>query len=452
MQPLEFNVISSNFPLDFSLNSTTGILSGSAQSALSLQIKVNVSSLTSTCGATTWLQLSFDCSPITMVSTLSGNEMVVGETVDSTPVVSGPSALPPLTFGLSSESSLPPGLQVESSSGRISGKPTEPGSYLFELVVTAVTGCKGTQTVQFTVNSKPLLSISDSPVKESTPTSTSKPTPTPVKSPTKDLIVINPVCGDNTRVLCPDGKCQSSAEDCRGQPDDGIIVPISRAFSADEVNKVIKVNVLMKTSSGETVAMVLTFEPGFFQPGWSIEITESKEKVDTRLGSDCNKQKSIVSKPISIVIRDKKGRILRKFNKPFELSSFATFADKDDDSVCFASFAEHDSSSSWSCNTKDLTITPTKQKDVKFTKAISEHLTTFAVLLGTTVDKCDKWGWIEITSLILIGCAVLWVVLWSVLYVMYLPFRALLGGYEANQKMSMLVEKMEKKTKEQTSI
>jgi len=143
----------SGLPTGFTLNASTGVLSGSSNTAGTFSIAVQ---LTDSRQNTTSKSFTFTVTapPLSVqTETLPGG--TVGVAYSQTVVASGGN--PPYTWSVN-QATLPPGLTLQASSGLISGTPTAAGTYQFGLLVTDSMNASSGRLFTVTIN-PPALAI-----------------------------------------------------------------------------------------------------------------------------------------------------------------------------------------------------------------------------------------------------------------------------------------------------
>jgi hypothetical protein len=138
-----FSITSGTLPTGLSLNSSTGVISGTPTKAGTYTITFKVvdskgKSDTSTCTIVVVAPVDLQC------GACGGTNASVGVGYSSSLAVNG--GVAPFTFSLVSGSSLPPGLSLNPTTGVISGTPTTPGSYTFTTKVSDANGTTDTAT------------------------------------------------------------------------------------------------------------------------------------------------------------------------------------------------------------------------------------------------------------------------------------------------------------------
>jgi SdrD B-like domain/Putative Ig domain len=151
--PFTYSVTAGSLPPGLTLNTTTGVLSGTPTTAgtYTFTTKVvdkNGSYDTATCTIiVTGSTINLDC------GTCGVSKGTVGTAYSATYSVTGGTS--PYTFTIIS-GSLPPGLSLGSSTGKISGTPTTAGTYTFTAKVVDAHGNSDTQSCTITIVAMPI--------------------------------------------------------------------------------------------------------------------------------------------------------------------------------------------------------------------------------------------------------------------------------------------------------
>lgn len=145
--PFTWNVIDGSLPAGLTLNSSTGIISGTPTTTGTSEFVIRLTDATGAVGTTS---LSLDVDTSITISTTTLPNGTVGTAYSSTLAQLGGSA--PLTWSVSS-GTLPAGLALNSSTGVISGTPSSAGTSSFTVTLTDSTGATDTQALSITVGS-----------------------------------------------------------------------------------------------------------------------------------------------------------------------------------------------------------------------------------------------------------------------------------------------------------
>jgi len=186
------------------------------------------------------------------------------------------------------------------------------------------------------------------------------------------------------------------------------------------------------------------FSPNALRDGWNVSISSASEEIiltDPNSGG-CGNTRKFLSPVIQMKITDKNGNPVRNFQLPLNITTFAyPFDFKNHDGVCFG--YNNDDNTGWKCS-DDFEAHPTRVKDLALANTLTYHLTSFAVMLGSTAIDSDHCGmdWISITSITMVLSAVSAGILLSLLYKKSVAFRALVGGYNRNKKISAIENKV----------
>ena len=144
--PYSYAIVSGELPPGLSLNPTTGVISGTPTQAGNF---FYVAEVTDSLGATFTLKCEIKISSKTISLTCPTGTAQVGVAYSSALVATG--GVPPYTFSIIS-GSLPPGLSLNSSTGAITGTPTQAGTFNFTAQVVDSTGTKaGTATANCSI-------------------------------------------------------------------------------------------------------------------------------------------------------------------------------------------------------------------------------------------------------------------------------------------------------------
>ncbi len=151
--PFTYSISSGSLPPGLSLNSSTGVIAGTPTTAGSYTFTAmvkdaNGSTDTATCTIViTGSAINLNC------GSCGSGKATVGVAYSSTLTVTG--GIAPFTFSIVS-GSLPPGLTLGSSTGKISGTPTTAGAYTFTSKVVDSKGNTDTQSCTIVVTGTPI--------------------------------------------------------------------------------------------------------------------------------------------------------------------------------------------------------------------------------------------------------------------------------------------------------
>lgn len=142
--PYTFSIISGSLPPGLTLNSSTGAITGTPTQAGSFSFTAQVMDSSGGQNNTTTSNCTIVVAPPPITLSCANSTAQVGMPYSSSLVASG--GVPPYTFSILS-GSLPPGLTLNSSTGAITGTPTQAGNFNFTAQVVDSTGGKaGTAT------------------------------------------------------------------------------------------------------------------------------------------------------------------------------------------------------------------------------------------------------------------------------------------------------------------
>jgi len=155
--PYAWSITSRTLPDGLSLNSSSGVISGTPISPGTWNFTVQV---TDSAGGSTTQVLSITINPAPAISTASLPDGEVGVAYSQTLAATGGTT--PYTWSITS-GTLPDGLSLNSSSGVISGTPTTDGTYTFTVQVTDSAGDTATADLSITINTAPTISTTSLP-------------------------------------------------------------------------------------------------------------------------------------------------------------------------------------------------------------------------------------------------------------------------------------------------
>ena len=148
--PYTFAIISGSLPTGLSLNSTTGVITGTPTASGTFNFVLDVTDSNS---HTAMLACAITVSPPPLTLTCPTSTATVNIPYSSNVTASG--GVPPYTFSITA-GSLPSGLTLNSATGAITGTPIAPGSFGFVLQVTDSATTTVTSLCGITVQSPPL--------------------------------------------------------------------------------------------------------------------------------------------------------------------------------------------------------------------------------------------------------------------------------------------------------
>jgi len=154
-----FAVVQGSLPAGMTLNQSTGLISGTAQTPGTHNFTVKAQ-LGNGCSTTQVLSITIICPTVTLSpSTLPNGQMgtVYSQMLSAAPAGGG--------YTFTRSGNLPPGLSLNALTGLLSGTPTANGSFSFVVTATGSYGCSGSQsyTVIITPGSCPTITLSTLP-------------------------------------------------------------------------------------------------------------------------------------------------------------------------------------------------------------------------------------------------------------------------------------------------
>lgn len=178
------------------------------------------------------------------------------------------------------------------------------------------------------------------------------------------------------------------------------------------------------------------FAPNTLKLGWNVSVSTGSTQLNNN--DDCGQHKRrFLSPTVRLEVTDTHGDPVKHFEAPLNISTFAHPFTDSEDGVCFA-YNQADEDDEWKCN-NDFEARSTRTKNVAWVKTSSYHLTSFAVLLGSASDlSCHGLDWISIASLSMIAAAICFGLICILLYWRSVAFRAFVGGYDRQKKMSAI--------------
>jgi len=245
-------------------------------------------------------------------------------------------------------------------------------------------------------------------------------------------VIINPVCSKANQIKCPDGQCKPEFTECEGSPDTGDLEDVSYVIANRDRNRSIRVNLVNRGNSGGLGAV--EFPPNMLHPGWNITIRLSPQNQQQSSSSsgcgDDNVLTETASVAIEIQVTDSHGDPVRHFDNSFGLSLFGILRNIDD--ICLGYRSQYDED--WNCDDSGTKARSTNTRSVFVVESEFDHLTSFAVLLGGSNNRCG-WGWIEFASMGMIGGAIVLTLVVMILHCCSYQFRALVAGADERKEM-----------------
>jgi len=200
-----------------------------------------------------------------------------------------------------------------------------------------------------------------------------------------------------------------------------------------------------RSENNDTIGAIFEFPPDTLKVGWNVSVSNPSSYV-IKSDSDDYRAFRFLSVPVQINVFDGRGQPVRQFNKPLNISLFIYDENNrsdGDDKSCFAYNSDEydqDQGEGWKCY-GDYDSQSTRTKRVWYATTTSNHLTSFAVLLGSPVGFGGSNGgldWISIASVAMIGSMLPFVTLIVVLYYLSESFRAIVGGWEAHRSITAI--------------
>jgi len=249
--------------------------------------------------------------------------------------------------------------------------------------------------------------------------------------------------------MCPSEECESDPRNCHGIPEIGKRVE-SFSFTVRPSFRDRTVRINARHSDGSFAAL-FEFPPNVLQSGWNVSITAPNSKaleIDNEHDSnDCGRdkeKKEFVSSVVQFNIIDEDGRSIRKFDSPLTISTFAYPLEESDSSRSCYGFNRDGEGDDWECNYRGFNISSTKTYPVSVVTTKSDHLTSFAVLLGSNPNDSCGLDWISIASIAMIGSTLCWVVVCALVYRRSVRVQAFVGGYKVKQRMAVIQMRLQK--------
>jgi len=193
----------------------------------------------------------------------------------------------------------------------------------------------------------------------------------------------------------------------------------------------------------------LVFAPNMLHEGWNVSI-RTVDNPSLHSTGNCDSQElKAASHLLEIEVTDEDGNPVKHFgNNRFQISLYAVLADLNKE-ACLG-YSNNDDEG-WKC-ASTTNINSTGSSSVFLVDTTSNHLTSFAVLLGSNnnLDGCG-WGWVEIASLVMIGSTICLVSLINTLYCVSPRFRNVIRGTNEEAVMKSLQRVLAEKWKNRSS-
>lgn len=142
-----FAVSSGTLPPGVTLNTTSGVLSGTASTAGTYTFTITATDTYGCTTSTTYTVTISPCTPL-VVNPATLPDGTVNTAYSQTATQTGGTG----TITWSTSGTLPPGITINSSTGVLSGTPTTTGTYTFTIIATDGIGCSGTHTYTIDIN------------------------------------------------------------------------------------------------------------------------------------------------------------------------------------------------------------------------------------------------------------------------------------------------------------
>jgi hypothetical protein len=153
--PVRWSLVTGSVPPGLSLNGDTGVISGRPTTVGTYSFVLRVIDSENTSAISGTLNITIMLGPLGVINT--GNLPSGSTGADYSQQLLGTGGTPPYTWSVAN-GALPPGLSLNAGAGRISGRPTAPGSYIFIVRVTDSTSASATSdTLRIMVNVGPLV-------------------------------------------------------------------------------------------------------------------------------------------------------------------------------------------------------------------------------------------------------------------------------------------------------
>jgi hypothetical protein len=145
--PYTFAITSGSLPDGLSLNPNTGQIVGPATALGTFNFTIEAIDANG-CDVTQDYSITINC-PVITLDPATLPDGVVGSVYDQT--VSGLGGAAPYTFAVTS-GTLPDGLNLDPNTGQITGTPTVPGTFNFDITATDANDCEGTTSYEVTID------------------------------------------------------------------------------------------------------------------------------------------------------------------------------------------------------------------------------------------------------------------------------------------------------------
>jgi hypothetical protein len=156
--PITWSVVTGPLPPGLALNPNTGVISGRPTAVGTFSFIVRVIDSEFTTATSNPLSITISLGPLAV---LNAGDLVAGSTgVNYTQQLSGTGGTAPYTWAMSG-GTLPPGLALNATTGRITGKPTAVGSWVFFVRITDSTSATAdSDSLRIAVTAGPLSVLS----------------------------------------------------------------------------------------------------------------------------------------------------------------------------------------------------------------------------------------------------------------------------------------------------
>jgi hypothetical protein len=153
-----YSISSGSLPTSLSINSATGLISGTPSASGSFSFTVQVKDSANNIGTQSYTVV---VNPTLTFSTATLPNGAVGNSYNQR--IAGTGGLTPYTFAIAPTSSLPPGLTLNATSGAVSGTPTATGSYSVVVNLTDALQYSTSTTYQIIIGQPPTISTTSLP-------------------------------------------------------------------------------------------------------------------------------------------------------------------------------------------------------------------------------------------------------------------------------------------------